>query len=466
MTENKINLSVIIPSMGRAAQLLSCVDQLFDSAASEIADGLNLEIVVVIDSDHVSRDAVLNQIENDSMWREFVKLLFRETGIGPMHAWNDGLRESTGEIVVLGADDLWFTDGWLTAALDALATLPDSDGLVGFNDGSGMKRDFATHWLCTRRWIQREQHGCLVVPLYQRQYIDPEACYRARISGHYIYAEKAMVEHRHWLWGKAKQDYTYTLNTPEVFKADQDLYADRLKRGFPDDFQNAIEIPKVYWAVPRERFCFEQAARAFENVATHCHDLGYIKIEAGYAATDAARDGFSRKFLELSKHPDDVLVMLDNDHIPEEDIVERLANVGNAGVVGALCRRRGDEFDTMMFRRNPETGRMDRVGEWPAGELVKVDAVGGGAIAIRRWVFDRLSEKYDIKYWYWQYAYNTNSSERPGEEIYFQRMCEEAGIPIVCDTSTVSEHIFVTTVEKMIAVAEAAARGEDWKKKL
>jgi hypothetical protein len=166
----------------------------------------------------------------------------------------------------------------------------------------------------------------------------------------------------------------------------------------------------------------------------------------------------------LSTSPDDVLVMLDNDHLPEPDIVERLANVGNAGVVGALCRRRGDELDVLMFRRNPETGRMDRIAEWPAGELVQVDAVGSGAIAIRRWVFDRLHAAYQQKYWLWRYAYDDNSPERPGEELYFQRMCEEQGIAIVCDTSIINEHIFVTTIEKIIAIAEASGSGLDWKK--
>jgi len=460
-----VKISVIIPSKGRSNQLVSCVDRLFASVYQELAAGsVEIEVVLVIDEDEESKAAVLNEIELSPMWKESVKLLYREHGNGPMHAWNDGLKASCGELIVLGADDLWFTEGWLTAALEALSTLPDKDGLVGLNDGSGLERNFATHWLCTRRWIQREQHGCLVVPHYQRQYIDPEACTRAQISGHYIYADKALVEHRHHLWGKAALDQTYAANTPQICEADRQLYLARLAAGFPDDFPPAIDIPQVFWAVPRERFSFNEAARALENVAMHCQDLGYTKIEAGYAATDTSREGFTRKFLSLSRHPDDVLVMLDNDHDHPADVVERLANVGNAGVVGALVRRRGDELDALLFRRNPVTQRMDRIAKWPEGELVEVDLVGAGAIAIRRWVFDKLREKYEINFWFWQYAYNTNSSERPGEEIYFQRMCEDAGIPIVCDTSLSCPHLIVTTVEKIIAIAEASARGEDWKK--
>ena len=459
------SVSVIIPSRGRPDQLVKCVDQLFASVEAEFARGLNLEVVIVIDDDPESLNAVKDRMES-GCWLESVVLQQRTEASGPMSAWNDGLRESHGEIVVLGADDLWFAEGWLTYALQALETLPDSDGLVGLNDASGQDRDFATHYLATRRWLAREQHGCLVVPLYQRQFIDPEACFRAQISGRYAFAVRSVVEHRHYLWGKSDRDITYALNTNETFTSDQELFQRRKADGFPNNFAPVIPLPRVFWYVPRDVVTLAPAAIALENVAAYNAQRGYTKIDSAYTATDRAREGATQIFLELSQSPDDWLCMLDNDHVHPENIVEALTSVGNVGAVGALVRRRGDEFEELIYRRDAQSGQLMRVVGWEPGELVQVDSMGGGAFAVRRWVFDKLIEKYEDRRWFWRYAYNASSIERPGEECYFWRMMEDSSIPMAVDTSIISPHLFTTTVETLYRIAEAAAKGKDWKKVL
>ncbi len=450
-----VKVSVIIPSKGRAKQLAQCVRGLFETTR-----GHDVECVVVCD-EQAAYDAVLaefGETKPDSLnW-----LVWSWATLPAIPAFNEGLSHATGDVIMAGNDDLVWRDGWLTEALAVLETLPDGDGVVGLNDLCPIPRNFSAFFLATRRWLARENGGVLFCPHYHHNFPDPELCQRATASGRYVVAEKAVVEHRHPVWGTAEMDETYRAGA-ERFKEDQALYEMRLAAGFPDDFAPVIPVPRVFWCVPMERTLYDKAVLALQRVAYHNAERGYIHIQAGYSATDASREMFTRMFEKMSTSPDDVLVMLDNDHEHPDDVVERLAQVGNAGVVSALCRRRGDELDAMIYRRNKVTGRLDQIVQWPDGEVIAVDMGGAGAIAIRRWVFDRLRAKYDQKYWLWRYAYDSNSSDRPGEEIYFWRMCEDSGIPTACHTGVQCPHLILTTVEKIIAVAEAAAKGEDWK---
>jgi glycosyltransferase involved in cell wall biosynthesis len=457
-----MKVSVVIPSKGRPAQVAQCVRRLFETTR-----GHDVECVIVCDEDAAFNSTMtalaetFGNDEADRMARENIRWAWATLPAIP--AFNEGLRLSTGDVIMPGNDDLVWRDGWLTEALAVLETLPDGDGVVGLNDLCPIPRNFSAFFIATRRWLARENGGVLFCPHYHHNFPDPEVCARAIASGRYVVAEKAVVEHHHPVWGTAEMDATYRAGAAH-FAEDQALYEMRWAAGFPDDFAPVIPVPKVYWAVPRERMIYDRAALALERVAAYCELRGYIQIQAAYAATDASREMFTRMFEQMSESPDDVLVMLDNDHDHGDDTVERLAQVGNVGVVSALCRRRGDAFDAMIYRRNKTTGLLDQIAQWPENTVIPVDMGGAGAIAVRRWVFDRLHTKYNQKYWLWRYSYNDNSSDRPGEEIYFWRMCEEAGIPTACHTGVVCPHLFLTTVEKILAVAEAAAKGEDWKK--
>lgn len=448
-----MKVSIIIPSKGRAAQLAECVQRLLETTR-----GHDIEVVIVCDEPD-ARAAVYAVSGGRS------RIVWVNETHKVIPAFNVGLKYSTGDALVLGNDDLWWGDNWLTEALAALETLPDCDGLVGLNDCAPIERDFATFYLMTRRYCARENGGVLACPHYQHNYIDPEACARAIRAGRYVYADKAIVDHRHWLWGKSNKDSTYAEIDPTL-EADRAMYEKRAAAGFPDDFPPVIPVPRVWWGVLRERTLYEAATRALEDVATRCALLGYHRIQVSYTATDTAREAFTRKFIEDSQHPDDVLVMLDNDHLHPADVVERLAQIRDVGVVGALCRRRGGDMDELIQLRSPDTGEMMRVSGYEPGSLVVCHMAGGGAMAIKRWVFDALREQYGIRYWFWQYAYSNDSPDRPGEEVRFYRMCEEAGITIVCDTSTVCPHITLITVESLLALLAAAERGEDWRELL
>jgi len=75
------------------------------------------------------------------------------------------------------------------------------------------------------------------------------------------------------------------------------------------------------------------------------------------------------------------------------------------------------------------------------------DLVGSAAIAIKRWVFDRLADQ-GYEWPHFRYSYPGGRLNRPGEEIYFARTCEEAGIHHYCDATFETPHWTMQAVGK------------------
>lgn len=152
---------------------------------------------------------------------------------GSSNAWNDALGFSTGDPVVLAADDLEWQPGWLDAALQQLAQFPDGWGFVGFNDGH-WGPELSTHYLMSRRFVIEVLDGVVAWEAYRHSFNDREANERARRAGRYAWCEQARVLHRHWIFGDRPQDATDTrlLNQhPESAQA----YEQRAATGFPSE---------------------------------------------------------------------------------------------------------------------------------------------------------------------------------------------------------------------------------------
>jgi hypothetical protein len=195
------------------------------------------------------------------------------------------------------------------------------------------------------------------------------------------------------------------------------------------------EHPQVYWAVLMERSVQQDAVSALLDVAMTAGAAGAMRIGLPYTRTDQARNRIAAAFLTAAQNPNDTLVMLDCDHAHPPDIVPRLA-AREEGVVGALAFRRSPPHEPMWFVRHRD-GRLMAPGEYEP-ILYECDAVGTGAIAIKRWVFDKLVEQgteYFFKYEYCEGGYS------PSEDMYFAGLCEKAGIKHHVDCSLVTPHL-------------------------
>ena len=217
-----MKVSIITPSRRRPAQLRKCIERLI-----ETVQGHDVEIIVVSDGDKETALAMADV--------EGIILIVDEERTGAAACWNQATRIATGDAFVLGADDLYWGDGWLDAALRALDRLGGS-GMIGFNDGRVPEHAFATHHLMTRDYIIDHMGGCFVIPVYKHQYIDLEATARARACSKYLWAGDCNVEHLHYAHHKAPFDETYRLGA-ESMSVDGELYKARMAAGWPDDFE-------------------------------------------------------------------------------------------------------------------------------------------------------------------------------------------------------------------------------------
>jgi len=225
-------ISVLLATTGRPDGAEACVRSLIDTT-----DGHEIEIVAAIDDDLETwnRLAAIQPRQEVS-----IRVNFAYDYRGSSKAWNDALRLSTGDPVVLAADDLEFQPGWLDAALSTLSEFEGGWGFVGFNDGHwNGDTDFSTHYLMSRRFIAEHMGGVVAWDCYKHSFNDREANARARRAGRYAWCENARVTHNHWIFGDRAQDGTDT-RLLGLHPVSERAFLYREAQGFPDDFEPVI----------------------------------------------------------------------------------------------------------------------------------------------------------------------------------------------------------------------------------
>lgn len=205
-------------------------------------------------------------------------------------------------------------------------------------------------------------------------------------------------------------------------------------------------MAQVYYSVLMERTIPDYAFSSFMDLSMRAGHLGHARINIGYTRIDVARNTLVAEFIRNAKSDDDTLVMLDADHMHPDYTVERLA-AHDEGVVVALAFRRCVPYDPQIYRFNDE-GNLVQPSEWGQG-LLKIDAFGCAAIAMKRWVFRKLDEA-GISYPWFRFWYPKGmglDNKFPSEDIFFGLACGNAGIDCYCDTTVVSPHLTVGTVQ-------------------
>ncbi len=205
-------------------------------------------------------------------------------------------------------------------------------------------------------------------------------------------------------------------------------------------------MTRVFWAALLERSIQEYAVSSLLGVAMQCGaQEDYARLVIPYLQTATARNTLVNTFLEIADDPNDTLVMLDCDHIHPVDIVPKLA-AHAVGVVGALYFRRYVPHDPLMFMRCKD-GSLRSIVEWSDNaKLIPCEIVATGAIAIKRWVFDKLIEQNIPKPWF-RYEYENGTDKYASEDMYFGKVCEQAGIKHHCDVTIQIPHLTAASVD-------------------
>jgi hypothetical protein len=226
-----MKVSIIVPTLSRPTQLRRNMERLLETVR-----GLDTEIIIV---------AEVNRSSVDAMAGLPVKVLFREEWRGSVAGWNRGAAAATGDLLVTGADDLWWHDGWLEAALGAMQQAGTC--YVGLNDciHSG-NTGIVTHWAITRQGVIDHTGGCLHIPAYRTAWTDIEIKERMLRASQFQWCAKAMVEHRHHITGAAYVDKCYLIQKQHM-AGDEDTFRQRQAAGFPNDFAPVIMRGDADW---------------------------------------------------------------------------------------------------------------------------------------------------------------------------------------------------------------------------
>lgn len=199
---------------------------------------------------------------------------------------------------------------------------------------------------------------------------------------------------------------------------------------------------RIWWAILPERNMYDVSYRNGLRLAYAAGRRGHIPIYAQYGRTDVTRQGMCEVFLQMGARPDDTLVMLDVDHEHPIDIIDRLAR-HDVPVCVPLMFRRQEPYQACAFRRGAD-GALHHLASFPPG-LLKMDAVGSGAIAIQR---RALTKILDAGLGPWLFKYEYLETNAPSEDMYFSKLCEKAGVEMYVDTTIETPHITLGFIDR------------------
>lgn len=233
-------ISVLVPTLGRAARLAAVSADIHEATVSDH------EIIFIAEPG----DTATHEAVRDLPDRLHINT-HRACWAGALNSAFGGAR---GEYVFLGSDDVHFHPGW---DAKVLAVMKDGVLVGGTNDLLNyqvMQGVMATHTLIDRRYIEEtgaaidEPPGTVMFEGYGHDYGDSELVSLAIHRGVFAPCLDAVVEHMHWT-RTGQRDATTTLNEERGAGA-HDLCSQRTLRYLDP---SVLASEDTYIAYARER---------------------------------------------------------------------------------------------------------------------------------------------------------------------------------------------------------------------
>lgn len=191
-------IAVLIPTLGRPANVQRVIDNLEPSAPRNLIDP-----IFIVEQHDIETIEAIRQIQRT--------YLVNARSASYAGAINTAVLATTHDHLFIGSDDLHFHSNWMQPLLD----LSKGYGVVGTNDLHNpdvLAGQHATHFLVTRDYANLgtiDGTDPLLHEGYQHNYCDTEAVATARHRGQFAPCMTSRVEHLHWLWGLVAMDETY-----------------------------------------------------------------------------------------------------------------------------------------------------------------------------------------------------------------------------------------------------------------
>lgn len=223
-----MKVSVIIASCFRPEMFTNMLDSL-----DRTTEDYDIETVAVVDGDWETAQVAI---------RRCSRVDYFDKQRGALVAWNQGLRLSTGDIILAAGDDQIFHPGWLDYALETHREKLGGFGVVGMNDlAYDGNLQLATMFLFDREYCKQVMGGIFAPPMYKYYCIDSEWNAKAKMLNCFYWDRRSIVEHLHSAHSKREIDRHDLFRMDEDWMAmDNKTFADRLSAGFPIQWEAII----------------------------------------------------------------------------------------------------------------------------------------------------------------------------------------------------------------------------------
>lgn len=138
------------------------------------------------------------------------------------------------------------------------------------------------------------------------------------------------------------------------------------------------------------------------------------------------------------------VLFVDTDMILPHDMIARFLKfmeLDNVDVMTGIYYQKNVPFRSTQFLEFTDKKFVRlRVADYPEGDLTKVESSGAGALLIKREVFEKIKPPY------FEFILTNGGLNYLGEDIYFFRKTEEAGLGLYVDTSIIAQHINGTMI--------------------
>lgn len=200
--ETVTKISILCPSRGRPARL----QEMILSVRATTPRDSRIEIDVLVDPDDCQLP-VYRQLAYSG-----VNLHVADQRMTVPAAFQYLAGKARGDILMLGSDDILFrTPGWDDRVRETFARYPDGMALVYPSDGHGNGKPGdikGNHWFVTRRWV--DVVGCFCPQTFEHFCCDTVPEKIAALAGRFIHLPDVLIEHRHFKYGQAVKDDTYS----------------------------------------------------------------------------------------------------------------------------------------------------------------------------------------------------------------------------------------------------------------
>ena len=212
-------ISLIHPSLGRPVQARKCYDHWMATASGNH----EYEWIVSLNKS----DAMLEQYYQT--FTESDAIMLKTRSINMVEATNEAAKVCAGDLIILVSDDMFSCEMWDSRILHKFEMI-DGAGILQVNDGITTKK--LTIPIMNR--LAYLKLGYIYHPGYISMYADDDL--RATALKHQMYynGTDILIEHKHYMVGKAEYDKTYAKeNSQQALKHGERLFYERAKLNYP-----------------------------------------------------------------------------------------------------------------------------------------------------------------------------------------------------------------------------------------